>query len=98
MKKSLFLLLIAAVVIGVGIYAFYGRIDHNNMNDVKEESTPVLVSNEVKNSIFKKEYSKEVKLIKNSYDENIIDFTGESSRKVNFSINEFNISKQCDPI
>ena len=38
---------------------------------------------------FKKEYSKEVKLIKNSYDENIIDFTGESSRKVNFSINEF---------
>ena len=38
---------------------------------------------------FKKEYSKEVKLIKNSYDENIIDFTGESSRKVNLSINEF---------
>ena len=63
MKKSLFLLLIAAVVIGVGIYAFYGRIDHNNMNDVKEESTPVLVSNEVKNSIFKKEYSKAQEMV-----------------------------------
>ena len=38
---------------------------------------------------FKKEYSKEIKLIKNNYEENIIDFTGESSRKVNFPINQF---------
>lgn len=38
---------------------------------------------------FKKEYSKEIKLIKNSYDKNIIDFTGESSRKVYFPIDEF---------
>ena len=38
---------------------------------------------------FRKEYSKEIKLIKNNYDGNIIDFTGESSRKVNFPINEF---------
>ena len=38
---------------------------------------------------FKKEYSKEIKLIKNNYDKNIIDFTGESSRKVNFPINQF---------
>lgn len=38
---------------------------------------------------FKKEYSKEIKLIKNSYDKNIIDFTGESSRKVYFPIEEF---------
>lgn len=38
---------------------------------------------------FKKEYSKEIKLIKNKYDSNIIDFTGESSRIVNFPINKF---------
>lgn len=38
---------------------------------------------------FKKEYSKEIKLIKNSYDKNIIDFTGESSREVYFPIDEF---------
>ena len=40
---------------------------------------------------FKKEYSKEIKLIKNKYDSNIIDFTGESSRIVNFPINKFKI-------
>ena len=39
--------------------------------------------------ILEKEYSKEIKLIKNNYDKNIIDFTGESSRKVNFPINQF---------
>lgn len=38
---------------------------------------------------FKKEYSKEIKSIKNNYDKNIIDFTGESSRKVYFPIDEF---------
>ena len=38
---------------------------------------------------FRKEYSKEIKLIKNNYEKNIIDFTGESSRKVNFPINQF---------
>ena len=35
---------------------------------------------------FKKEYSKEIKLIKNNYEKNIIDFTGESSKKINFPI------------
>lgn len=38
---------------------------------------------------FKKEYSKEIKSIKDNYDNNIIDFTGESSRRVNFPIDEF---------
>lgn len=38
---------------------------------------------------FKKEYSKEIKSIKNNYDKNIIDFTGESSRTVYFPIDEF---------
>ena len=38
---------------------------------------------------FRKEYSKEIKLIKNNYEKNIIDFTGESSIKVNFPINQF---------
>ena len=38
---------------------------------------------------FRKEYSKEIKLIKNNCEKNIIDFTGESSRKVNFPINQF---------
>lgn len=41
------------------------------------------------NDYFKKEYSKAIKLIKNSCDENIIDFTGESSRYVNFPIDRF---------
>ena len=44
---------------------------------------------------FKKEYSKEIKLIKNSYDKNIIDFTGESSRKVYFPIDEFKKVINC---
>ena len=39
--------------------------------------------------ILEKSTSKEIKLIKNKYDSNIIDFTGESSRIVNFPINKF---------
>lgn len=38
---------------------------------------------------FKKEYSKEIKLIKNNCESNIIDFTGESSKIVDFPIDEF---------
>lgn len=39
--------------------------------------------------VFKKEYSKIIKNIKNNHNEKIIDFTGESSKEVNFPINEF---------
>lgn len=38
---------------------------------------------------FKKEYLKEIKTIKNNCDKNIIDFTGESSKIVDFPIKEF---------
>lgn len=38
---------------------------------------------------FKKEYSKEIKLIKNNCESNVIDFTGESSKIVDFPIDEF---------
>lgn len=41
------------------------------------------------NDYFKKEYSRAIKLIKNNGYESIIDFTGESSRGVNFPIERF---------
>ena len=40
-------------------------------------------------SFFKREYSREIKSMISSKDENIIDFTGESNREVIFPIDEF---------